>query len=609
MLAALRRCWPYVWPYRRALGLGGLLALLSVGIGLAQPWPLRWIVDDVLDTGGDGGHPANATALLAVSVAALVLLVVAGAVVDYFTTRLLSAAGLHIANSLRVAVLDRLQRLSLRYHGRSRVGDLAARVTSDVSYTQDMFVEVLATLVPSALLVVGMFVVMVLLDPAFTLLALLATPPLALATHRARVRLRQASRAVRRADGILASSATESLSSIQLIQAFTLEADRSARFRRLSEDSLDAGLDAARLEARFGPLVDVGGVVSLATVVWFGALRVLDGELTLGVLLVFVSYVGSLYKPIKALSKLAQTLSKGVAASERIGEVLDAPIDIVDRPGARRVEVQGAIELADVSFSYGRGPVLERLSLQIEPGETVALVGPSGAGKSTIAALVPRLLDVDAGAVLVDGLDVRDHDLHHLRNQIAMVAQDTVLLEGTLRDNLVCGRSGVSERDVLRAAERALVDEFARHLPDGLDTRLGERGHDLSGGQRQRVSIARAILRDAPIVILDEPTSALDAASEELLLAALDNLPHGRTRLVIAHRLSTVRDADRIVVIEHGRVTECGTHHDLAAAGGLYARLAAVQRGDRRAPMASGRIRVGAPAGALVPTGRPARGR
>ncbi|MET0578169.1 MAG: ABC transporter ATP-binding protein, partial [Ilumatobacteraceae bacterium] len=519
MFAALSRCRAYAGPYRRALMLGTALSVLGVGVGLLQPWPMRWIVDGVLDP-ADGTTPADADKLLAISVAALVALVLAGALIEYLASRLLSAAGLHIASAMRVSVLERLQRLSLRYHGTGRVGDLVARVTSDVSYTQDMFVQILSTLLPSALLVIGMFTVMVLLDPAFTVLALLATPPLVLATHRSRVRLRGASRAVRKADGILASAATETLQSIQLIQAFTLEDDRSRRFRRLSEDSLDAGLEAVRLESRFGPLVDVCGVVSLAIVVWFGAQRVLDGRLTLGVLLVFLSYIGSLYKPIKSLSKLAQTISKGAAASERISEVLAAPIEIADRPDARRVRVRGGVELRDVSFSYDRGPVLDTLSLRVEPGETVALVGPSGAGKTTIAALIPRLLDVDAGAVLVDGVDVRDHELNHLRAQIAMVAQDTVLLDGTLRDNLVCGRHGVSDRDVARAARLALVDEFASRLPNGLDTPLGERGARLSGGQRQRVSIARAILRDAPIVILDEPTSALDAASEELLLAA-----------------------------------------------------------------------------------------
>ncbi|HEX9992055.1 MAG TPA: ABC transporter ATP-binding protein [Acidimicrobiales bacterium] len=613
MIAAVRRFWAYVWPYRRALLLGGALSLVEVGVSLAQPWPLRWVVDDVLAVGGDGPAP-HAELRLTLAVAALVGLVVAGAVVNYYASRLLSAAGLHIASALRVAVLDRLQRLSLAYHGSRRVGDLVARVTSDVAYTQDMIVQVLSTLLPSLLLVVGMFLVMLSLDPGFTLLALLATPPLALATHRSRRQLRQAARGVRKADGVLASAATENLSSVQLIQAFTLEEDRLRRFRGLSDASLSAGLEAVRLQSRFGPLVELSSAASTAVVLWFGAHRVLEGRLSLGVLLVFLSYLGSLYKPIKSLSKLSQTISKGAAAAERITDVMTTPLDIVDRPGAVPVPVRGQVELRSVTFSYGREPVLDDLSFRVEPGQTVALVGPSGAGKSTIAALIPRLLDVDGGAVLVDGVDVRDHPLASLRRRIALVAQDAVLLDGTLRENLVCGHAGASDRDVERAARLALVDEFAARLPDRLDTHIGERGANLSGGQRQRVSIARAILRDAPIVILDEPTSALDAASEELLVAALDNLPADRTRLIVAHRLSTVRDADRILVVDGGRIVESGTHDELVRAGGLYHRLAAFQAGEHRVtgaaarPARNGRHPVSR-AGAPVPTAPPAPGR
>lgn len=615
MIAAVRRFWAYVGPYRRALLLGAVLSLVEVGVSLAQPWPLRWIVDDVLGAAG-GGPAADAELRLTIAVGALVGLFVAGAVVNYYASRLLSAAGLHIASALRVAVLDRLQRLSLGYHGSRRVGDLVARVTSDVAYTQDMIVQVLSTLLPSLLLVVGMFVVMLSLDPGFTLLALLATPPLALATHRSRRQLRQAARRVRKADGVLASAATENLSSIQLIQAFTLERDRLHRFRGLTDDSLSAGLEAVRLQSRFGPLVELSSAASTAVVLWFGAHRVLEGRLSLGVLLVFLSYLGSLYKPIKSLSKLSQTISKGAAAAERITEVMTTPLDIVDRPGAVPVPVRGDVELRSVSFSYGREPVLDDLSFRVEAGQTVALVGPSGAGKSTIAALIPRLLDVDGGQVLVDGVDVRDHPLASLRGRIALVAQDAVLLDGTLRENLVCGHPGASDRDVERAARLALVDEFAARLPDRLDTHIGERGANLSGGQRQRVSIARAILRDAPIVILDEPTSALDAASEELLVAALDNLPSDRTRLIVAHRLSTVRDADRILVVDGGRIVEAGTHDELMRVGGLYHRLASFQSGEHRlGPVRAARNgRHAVPpvvsrAGAPGPTAPPAPGR
>ena len=585
MMQTIRQLRPYASPYRRALAVGGVLTLAEVGLSLAQPWPLRWVVDKVLQPQQPATHPQL---ILAASALTLVALVLLAGFADYWATRLLSAAGLHVANDLRLSVLARLQRQSLRFHGKHRVGDLTARVTSDVAYTQDMLVQVLATLLPATALMIGMFVVMVTLDPVFTVLALLSTPPLIWATRRARKELRTAARRVRKADGALASAATEDLSAIHLVQVFGLEHDRLRHFAGLSETSLTAGVDSVRVQSRFGPLVEVAGVVSTAMVLWFGAERVLSGHLTLGVLLVFITYLGSLYKPVKQLTKLSQVVSKGSAALERIGEVMDAPVDIVDTPGAVAVPIRGQIEFRNVSFSYGREPVLRDLSLTIEAGQNVALVGPTGAGKSTIAALIPRLADVTAGQVLVDGIDVRRHQLAALRGQIATVLQDTVLLDGTLRKNIICGYPGARERDVRRAARLALVDEFAARLPDGLDTHIGERGANLSGGQRQRVAIARAILRDASIVILDEPTSALDAGSEELLVAALANLPQGRTKIVIAHRLSTVRDADRIFVLEHGRIVEAGTHSQLASYGGLYAKLTRFQTGDQRLATSAG---------------------
>jgi ABC-type multidrug transport system fused ATPase/permease subunit len=585
MMHTIRRLRPYASPYRRALAVGGVLTLAEVGLSLAQPWPLRWVVDKVLQPAQPATHPQL---ILAFSAITLVVLVLLAGFADYWATRLLSAAGLHVANDLRLSVLARLQRQSLRFHGKHRVGDLTTRVTSDVAYTQDMLVQVLATLLPATALVIGMFVVMVTLDPVFTLLALLSTPPLIWATRRARKELRSAARRVRKADGALASAATEDLSAIHLVQVFGLEHERLRHFAGLSETSLTAGVESVRVQSQFGPLVEVASVFSTAAVLWFGAERVLSGHLSLGVLLVFITYLGSLYKPVKQLTKLSQVVSKGAAALERIGEVMDAPVDIVDVPGAVAMPIRGQVEFRNVSFSYGREPVLRDLSLTIEAGQNVALVGPTGAGKSTIAALIPRLADVNAGQVLVDGIDVRRHQLASLRGQIATVLQDTVLLDGTLRENIICGYPGARDRDVRRAARLALVDEFAARLPDGLDTHIGERGANLSGGQRQRVAIARAILRDASIVILDEPTSALDAGSEELLVAALANLPQGRTRIVIAHRLSTVRDADRIFVLEHGRIAEAGTHSQLASYGGLYAKLTRFQTGDQRLATSAG---------------------
>lgn len=558
--------------YSRALLLGSVLAVLQVVTKLAEPWPLGWLVDHTLT--GQVNDAASIRSDLAVTIAALAAIVATGALLDYWSTRLLASAGLRVANDMRSRAFVHLHRLSLGFHQRHQVGDLTARVTADVDRAQDLMVQMLATLFPNLLLLAGMFLVMVTIDPLLTLLSLFTTPLLALAVHRSKNSLRMASRRARRADGAVASAASESLAAIGLVQAFTLERHQSGRFEKLSGDSLDAGVEAVRLQARFGPLVDGAGMVSTLIVLWVGASRVANGQMELGLLLIFLTYVGSLYRPVKALSKLTSTLTRGMAAAERIGEVLATEPEIHDRPNATLApRFQGHIRFDEVTFSYGRELVLDGVSFDIEPGETVALVGPTGAGKSTLAALVPRLIETGSGRVLIDGCDIRDYSVTSLRSQVSMVLQDTVLLRGTIRDNIASGRPGASRSAVELAAERALVCEFADRLPDGLDTVVAERGVDLSGGQRQRVAIARAMLREAPILILDEPTSALDALSEELVVAALKNLPSSRTTLIIAHRLSTVRRADRILVLDGGIVVEDGTHDTLLCRGGLYSQL------------------------------------
>ena len=565
------------WP---ALLLGSLLAGLQVVTKLAEPWPLGWLVDHALT-----GSPKGAAVIrndLILAVVSLAAIVAVGALFDYWSTRLLSSTGLHVANDMRGRAFTHLHRLSLGYHRQHQVGDLTARVTADVDRTQDLLVQMLANLFPNLLLLVGMFVVMLEVDPFLTLLSLATTPLLAFAVHRSKRTLRRASRRVRRADGAVASAATESLGAIGLVQAFTLERHQSGHFERLSGDSLSAGVEAVRLQARFGPMVDAAGLLSILIVLWVGANRVASGQMKLGVLLIFLTYVGSLYKPVKALSKLTSVFTKGMAAAERIDDVLSTEPDIHDQPHALLAPPFGGhIRFDEVTFSYGREPVLWAVSFEIHAGETVALVGPTGAGKSTLAALVPRLIEPRLGRVLIDERDIRDYSLASLRSQVSMVLQDTVLLRGTIRDNIACGRPGASWRAVEHAAKLALVDEFTDRLPDGLDTHLAERGVDLSGGQRQRIAIARAILRDAPILILDEPTSALDTQSEELIVTALDNLPKSRTMLIIAHRLSTVRRADRIVVLDGGAVVEEGTHDLLMRRGGLYSRL---HRRSRQTP-------------------------
>ncbi len=563
--AHVRRYWP-------ALLLGSLLAVLQVVTKLAEPWPIGWLVDQSLTGAATGSSSIRSDLLIAVT--SLAGIVVIGALFDYWSTRLLSSTGLHVANDMRGRAFTHLHRLSLGYHKQHQVGDLTARVTADVDRTQDLLVQMLANLFPNLLLLVGMFVVMLKVDPFLTVLSLATTPLLAFAVHRSRRTLRHASRRLRRADGAVASAATESLGAIGLVQAFTLENHQSGHFEQLSDDSLTAGVEAVRLQARFAPMVEAAGLASTLIVLWVGANRVADGQMKLGVLLIFLTYVGSLYKPVKALSKLTTIFTKGMAAAERIDDVLSTEPDIRDQPNAILAPpFRGHIRFDEVTFSYGREPVLWAVSFDVDVGETVALVGPTGAGKSTLASLVPRLIEPRLGRVLIDDHDIREYSIASVRSQISMVLQDTVLLRGTIRDNIACGRPGASWSAVERAATLALVDEFTDRLPDGLDTHVAERGVDLSGGQRQRIAIARAILRDAPILILDEPTSALDTRSEELIVTALDNLPRSRTTLIIAHRLSTVRRAERIVVLEGGTVVEEGTHDLLMRTGGLYSRL------------------------------------
>lgn len=564
--------WAHVRRYWPALLVGSLLMVLQVLAKLAQPWPFGWLVDHSLTGAPKGASAIRGDLLLAVG--SLAALVTIGALVGYWSTRLLSSAGLHVANDMRGRAFAHLHRLSLGYHKQHRVGDLSSRVTEDVDHTQDMLVQMLANLIPNLLLVVAMLVVMLTIAPLLTLLSLLTTPLLALAIYRSRRRLCQASWRARTADGAVETLATDSLGAIGLVQAFTLEAHQTGHFEELSGDSLSAGVEAVRLQARLGPMVDVAGLVSIMLVLWVGTNRVANGHMKLGVLLIFLTYVGSLHRPLKALSKLPMIVTQGLDAAERIDEVLSTEPDINDRRDAIRAPpFKGHIRFDAVTFSYGREPVLRAVSFDINVGETVALVGPAGAGKSTLASLVPRLLAPVTGAVLIDEHDIREYSIASLRAQVSMVLQDTVMLRGTIRDNIACGRPGASRSAVERAARLALVDEFTDRLTDGLDSHVAGRGVDLSGGQRQRIAIARAILRDAPILILDEPPRASDNESEELIVAALDNFPRSRTRLIVAHRLETIRRADRIVVMNSGAIVEEGLHADLIGAGGLYSRL------------------------------------
>ena len=580
MFSILWRFRSVLRPYRGILALGGLLVLVVSALELALPWPLKVVVDDVLPrrpvdglVGELVGPLAGSTyGLLAACALALVALAGLAAVGSYLSSLLLQGVGERMVADLRAEIFAHLQRLSLSFHDRQRVGDLATRLTGDVNAVQALLVASFGTLVPNVALLVGILVVALVIQPVFAVVVVVVGPAMYLVVRHYRGAIKRASQEARKHEGRVASHVNETLSTMRLVQSFAGERRGLARFRTHSDARLRAGLQQVDLQARLPAAIEVVGQAGRAAVLFLGAVLVLRGELSLGVLLVLLTYLQQLYGPMKALARLSSTIAKGQAGAERIEEVLGSQAVVVERPGAQAAPaLRGDVELRGVSFGYEPGrPVLTDVSLRVGPGEVIALAGTTGAGKSTIASLVPRLYDVTAGAVLLDGVDVRSYTLASVRSQIAVVLQDPLLLTGSILDNIAFGAPHASREDLLAAADAAYVGEFAEGLPHGYDTVIAERGASLSGGQRQRIAIARALAADTPVVILDEATSGLDAVSESYVLKGLARLTAGRTVLVIAHRLSTLRDADRVYVVEAGRIVDSGRHEELVARAGTY---------------------------------------
>ena len=583
------------WRFRRALapraaalGAGAALVVLAAALQVALPWPLKVIVDDVLKTPGAasqneflrtfGAAGLQGQQLLLVAIACLLVLTLANAMAHYFGARLLNGVGERVMASIRSEVFTHLQRLSLSFHDKQRLGDLVTRATTDIDYVRAMIISMLAVLVPNILILAFITTICVVVDPGFAMIALAVSPVLFATVLMYRPRIKAASRTARRRDSDIASTMTETFSSVRVMQSSSSEARHEAAFQLRNAARMNAGLRLVRLQAALSPLVDV--IVTLGTVVvlWAGVQRVLDGSMTLGLLLVFLAYLKALYDPMKELSKLTTVMSRGQVSAERLQDVLSTAPAITDLPGARPApRLEGGVELRDVDFHYDDSEVLHQINLRVEPGRMIALTGPTGAGKSTVVSLIPRLYDVIGGAVLLDGMDVRELQLATVRQQISMVLQESILFHGTIYDNIAYGSDNVTPERVFAAAHAAHVDEFVDQLPLGYDTPVAERGVSLSGGQRQRIAIARALVRDTPIVILDEPTSGLDAISEQYVMQGMDRLMAGRTVIVIAHRLSTLRRADKIYVLDKGRIVESGNHRQLLAAGGLYSRLDGLQ--------------------------------
>jgi ATP-binding cassette subfamily B protein len=585
-------------PYRGLLAVAFGAMLVEGAADLLDPWPLKVIFDYVI---GDKTMPAWLAAwpalthdrltLLTVSAVTVIVIAVIGSISAYWSSYLSTTAGQHVMHDLRHMVYHHVQRLSLSFYETRQTGDLIVRLTSDIDAAQDFVSSVLLGIVLDVLTLLGILGVMFFLDWHLTLIALSVTPVLGFVVFRLTSRIKRAAREVKKRESDLASVVQESITSVRVVKAFGSEDYEESRLDRQSLLGVDAALRARSVKARLSPLVDIIVAAGTCLVLLLGARLVIGGELSAGSLIVFLAYLGRLYKPIKDLSKMTDTLSKVAVSFERIGEILRTDSQVVDRPDSRPAPAfSGLIALDRVTFGYdGAQPILNDVSLVIQPGQAAALVGLTGSGKSTLLSLIPRFYDPQAGVIRIDDRPVQEYTLKSLRDQISVVLQESVLFRMTIAQNIAYGSQRATREEVIRAAQTANAHEFITRLPDGYETVVGERGETLSGGQRQRIAIARAIIRDTPILLLDEPSAALDPQSEELIFEAIGRLMHGRTSLTIAHRLATIRRADVIFVLDGGVIVERGTHGELLAAGGEYARLHRIQFQTTDAPQAPGR--------------------
>jgi ATP-binding cassette subfamily B protein len=554
---------PYVlrqWP--ALLGATASTAVIAAA-ELAKPWPLALIVDHLLDQRTAPFTLDGQDTRLLIGIGALILAIaVAESAATYLSGLWMQSAGERITHELRVAIYDHLQRLSLAFHQRTHKGDLLTRVTEDVNDMGELFSDTLGEMLQSALLAIGMTVVLLFIDPILALLSLTTAPLLVAVSFVFRRKVRERARRQRHQEGDLASVANEALSAMQVVKAFGAEDMESERVRSRSERRMGVGVEVARLQARFDGTVGVIRACATALVTVFGVLRVAKGELSTGDLIVFVSYTRKASSPMRSFAREASKLTAALARADRIAEILSTDEVIEDRPGAYKgPRARGEIELRNVSFAYAdERPALSDVSIAIPTGSRLALTGPSGAGKSTLSALVARFYDPTHGSVLIDGRDARDCSLRWLRDQVAVVLQDTVLFSGSVRENIAYG-TDATPAQIVDAAKAAAAHDFIQSLPEGYDTELGPQGAGLSGGQRQRIGIARTLLRDPPVIILDEPTTSLDRDSEDAVLEGLDRLMRGRTCLLITHSPRLARTADRILELDHGRIVQSEVTH------------------------------------------------
>jgi len=560
-----------------------LCTLGATAAELLKPWPLKVILDHVIL---DKPIPPLLRALHAVlavgkvpllmeAAAGIVLIALTGGLFSYFQIFITSSIGYKMVYALRREMFTHLQTLSLAFHNRARSGDLLTKIAGDTNTLKDVFADSILKFTSYVLTVVGMLAIMVAIDWKIGLIAFATLPFLAYSLLHLYRKTKLSVKTQKKQEGKVASRMSEVLQAVPLVQAFARERYEAEQFDAVTQETVRESIRVARLEAAATRSSEIITALGTAAAVLFGAFQVLQGRMLPGELVLVVGYLTNMYKPIRQLAKLSTDVSKAMAAAERVSEILEIEPEILDRPDAiPATDLKGEIVFRDVSFDYGDGKdVLRNISFSVSPGQRLALVGVSGAGKSTIVSLILRLYEPQRGTILIDGRDLRQYKRASLRRHIGIVLQQSLLFGATIRENIAYGKPTATLQEIEAAARAANADEFICQLEHGYDTVIGERGATLSGGQRQRIAIARALIRDAPVLILDEPMTGLDGESEAKVREALDRLMAGKTCIVITHDLQSVADADQVLVLEGGGIVDRGTHAELAARSGRYRQL------------------------------------
>ena len=569
------RLMKYIRPYMKQLAAAVACIVLAAGANLYMPWIIKDMIDKVL--------MERDMAMLNLIAGGIIVVFFFRGVFYYGQSYLVAFVGQRGVIDIREALFEKFQRMPLAYFDRHQTGEIMSYVTNDVQALQNALVDKLIEFVTEASILIGSIVLMFYLDWKLTLITLITVPLVGQAMKIFGRKLKKSGTVIQERLADINSLLQESIAAVRVVKSFVRERYEIERFRRQNELNFQAEMKNVQLSSLLTPTVEFLAAITVTIILWIGGYEVVQGEITAGSLVAFLTYAVNLANPVKRIGRIYGAVQRAMAAADRVFDVIDMEETIHDREGAVPLpEIEGRVAVKDVSFSYKEGaPALSHVSLEASPGQLVAFVGPSGAGKSTIANLIPRFYEVNEGVIEIDGHDVRDVTLDSLREQIGIVPQETMLFSSSVRENIRYGRLDATDEEIEEAARAANAEEFILQLPEGYETKIGERGLNLSGGQRQRIAIARAILKNPRILILDEATSALDTESEKIVQAALDKLMVGRTSFAIAHRLSTIFNADCIYVIDGGCIVEQGTHAELLAAGGLYSTLYNIQfRGE-----------------------------